>query len=134
MTVRSLDHVNIRSADVPGTAAFFRDMLGLTIDIAPGSPSVDQGCWAYDAGGRPIVHIGPADAAYPSDGMAPFIATRGGGAVHHVAFDCDDHAGMKQRLNVAGLKITENDIPSIGLRQIFVMEHNGILLELNFRD
>jgi len=31
-----------------------------------------------------------------------------------------------------GLKVTETSIESIGLRQLFVTEPNGVLLELNF--
>ncbi|OCC25522.1 hypothetical protein MB02_02495 [Croceicoccus estronivorus] len=134
MTVRTLDHVNIRSADVPATTAFFRDLLGLEAGVAPGAPSIDKGCWIYDPAGRPIVHIGPVDATYPSDGMAPFTETRGSGAVHHVALECDDHPAMLAKLEAAGLEVSLSDIPQIGLRQIFVHEPNGVLLELNFRE
>jgi catechol 2,3-dioxygenase-like lactoylglutathione lyase family enzyme len=133
MTVRALDHVNIRTADVPGTAAFFRDVLLLELRVAPGSPSIDRGCWAYDAGGRPIFHIGPADAVYPSDDLAPFTPARGGGSVHHVALECDDPDAIKARLGAAGLSFAESRIESIGLTQLFVQEANGVLLELNFR-
>lgn len=134
MAVLSLDHVNIRTADVPATTAFFRDLLGLRAGIAPGASSIDQGCWIYDGQDRPIVHIGPVDAAYPSDGIAPFTPARGGGAVHHVALECDGYEEMTARLKDAGLATAQSDIPSIGLRQLFVTEANGILLELNFRE
>ena len=63
MAVLSLDHVNIRTADVPATTAFFRDLLGLRAGIAPGASSIEQGCWIYDGQDRHIVHIGPVDAA-----------------------------------------------------------------------
>ena len=133
MTVESIDHVNIRTPDVPGTADFFCDLLGLRKGIAPGAPSIETGCWIYDPADRPIIHIGPLDAAYPSDAMIPFTPARGGGSVHHVALECDDHAGIVARLEAAGLDYAVCDIPQIGLRQIFVEERNGILLELNFR-
>lgn len=133
MAVLALDHVNIRTQDVPGTVAFFRDVLGLRAEVAPGSPSIDRGCWIHDPADRPIVHIGPIDAAYPSDAAHPFEPTQGGGAVHHVALECDDFEAMSARLEAGGHSYTVNDIPQIGLRQLFVAEHNGILLELNFR-
>jgi catechol 2,3-dioxygenase-like lactoylglutathione lyase family enzyme len=133
MAILSLDHVNIRTADVPRTTAFFRDVLGLRADIAPGASSIERGCWIYDAGNRPIVHIGPSDGTYSSDGIAPFTPARGGGSVHHVALECDDYDGMIARLKEAGLAFSENPIPSIGLHQVFVTEANGILLELNFQ-
>jgi len=133
MAVRSLDHVNIRTADVPGTATFFRDVLGLRAEAAPGSPSIDQGCWIHDPDGRAIVHIGPLDAAYPSDDALPFTPARGSGAVHHVALECDDLPGMLARLDAAELPVVRKDYPPANLYQLFVEERNGIILELNFR-
>jgi catechol 2,3-dioxygenase-like lactoylglutathione lyase family enzyme len=133
MAVLSLDHVNIRTPDVPATTAFFCEMLGLRAEVAPGAASIDRGAWIYDAGDRPIVHIGPVEAVYPSDGMAPFTPGRGGGSVHHVALECDGYEEMARRLREAGLPIAVSEIPSVGLRQLFVTEANGILLELNFR-
>jgi len=133
MSVLALDHVNIRTADLPATVAFFRDVLGLRADVAPGAPSIDRGCWIYDPANRPIVHIGPIDARYPSDSVHPFNPTTGSGAVHHVALECDDFDGMAAKLTANGHAYTVNDIPQIGLRQMFVAEHNGVLLELNFR-
>jgi len=133
MPVRTLDHVNIRTADVPGTVAFFRDVLGLEARAAPGSPDIDHGCWIYDPGERPIIHIGPVDGRYPSDGAMPFAASRGSGAVHHVALECDGLPDMLKRLEAAGLEIVRKDFGSAGLIQLFVEETNGIMLELNFR-
>ncbi|SFR90552.1 VOC family protein [Sphingomonas jatrophae] len=133
MAVLALDHVNIRTADVPGTAAFFRDVLGLRAAPAPGVKTIEAACWIYDPADRPIIHIGPVRATYPSDGAHPFAAAHGGGAVHHVALECDDLAGMRERLAAGGHAYTLNDIPQIGLTQLFVAEANGILLELNFR-
>lgn len=133
MAVRTLDHVNIRTADVPGTAAFFRDILGLEARDAPGADDIDMGCWVHDPSGHPIVHIGPVDARYPSDDILPFTPARGSGAVHHVALECDDLDDMLRRLDDAGRTITRKHYPPANLTQIFVMEDNGILLELNFR-
>lgn len=133
MTVRALDHVNIRTTDIVGTVTFFRDVLQLDVRPAPGVTSIEQACWAYDADERPIFHIGPADGVYPSDDIAPFTPARGGGAVHHVALECDDVEAIKARLIAAGLAFAENRLPDFGLTQLFVQEANGVLLELNFR-
>lgn len=133
MTVRALDHVNIRTPDVPATLAFLRNVLGLTTRIAPGAATIDMGGWAYDDGDRPIVHVGAATANYPTDATKPFIAASGGGSVHHVALECTDQPAMIARLDEAGLPWSENDLSSIGLRQVFVTDPNGVLFELNFR-
>lgn len=133
MAVRTLDHVNIRTIDVPGTTAFFRDVLGLEARVAPGADDIGKGCWIHDPAGHPIIHIGPVDGRYPSDDMLPFTPTRGSGAVHHVALECDDLADMLKRIGGTGRPFTRKDYPPANLTQIFVMEENGILLELNFR-
>lgn len=133
VSVLALDHVNIRTGDVSGTAAFFADLLNLRAGVAPGAASIDRGCWMYDARDRPIFHIGPLDAAYPSDEAMPFTPARGGGAVHHVALECTDYAATVARLEAAGLPYAVSHIPQVDLRQLFVSEVNGILLELNFR-
>ena len=41
MTVLALDHVNLRTQDVSGTANFLRDLLGVRPDVAPGAASID---------------------------------------------------------------------------------------------
>jgi catechol 2,3-dioxygenase-like lactoylglutathione lyase family enzyme len=133
MPVRKLDHVNIRTGDVPGTASFFQDILGLRAEAAPGAKSIDHGCWIHDPDGRAIIHIGPIDAAYPSDDAFPFTPAQGSGAVHHVALECDDLPAMLRRLDAANLTVARKDYPSANLCQLFVTERNGIILELNFR-
>ncbi|MFT4054429.1 MAG: VOC family protein [Novosphingobium sp.] len=132
MPVRSLDHVNIRTPDVMGTAAFLQDLLDLDPRIAPGAESIAQGCWMYDLGNRPIIHIAAQDSAYPSDGMMPFVAAPGTGALHHVALECTDRDATLARIEAAGHAVATSDISQVGLRQLFVAEPNGILLELNF--
>lgn len=133
MAVRTLDHVNIRTADVPGTAAFFKDVLGLRAAAAPGAESIDKGCWIHDPDDRPIIHIGPIEARYPSDDAFPFHPARGSGAVHHLALECDDLPVMLSRLTAAGVNVVRKDYPPANLVQLFVEERNGIILELNFR-
>ena len=131
MAVVALDHVNIRTSDMAATIAFDRDLLGLRAAIAPGAQSMDQGCWIHDPQDRPIVHLGSVTATYPSDEAVPFSPGSGSGSVHHVALECDDYDGMKHALD--GRIIKESDIPSIKLRQIFVHDPNGVMIELNFR-
>lgn len=128
-----IDHVHIRSTDVGGTARFLHDLLDLTPVQAPGTKDMGEGCWMQDRDGHAVIHIGPVASHYPSDHDFPFAASRGGGAIHHIALACDDLGGIRQRIRDASLHHVENHILEIGLTQIFLEEHNGILLELNFR-
>jgi hypothetical protein len=54
------------------------------------------------------------------------------GSIHHVALKCSGHAEMIARLDARRLVHQDNIVASIGLRQIFTMDPNGVLLELNF--
>lgn len=132
MAVRTLDHVNIRTADVAGTAAFFRDVLGLEARPRPGVATIEEGCWIHDPAGRAIIHIGSPATPYPGDAEHPFAPARGGGAIHHVALECDDIDDMVARLAKVGLHPKRVDFPQAGISQLFVEEVNGVLLELNF--
>lgn len=132
MSIRALDHVNIRTPQIQSTVAFFRDVLGMTVTAPPGAPPGSRAAWVLDDAGKAVVHIGDAETPYPTDADVPFAASRGSGSVHHVAFNCEGLAAMRERLVCGGIEATENHIAQIGLLQLFVREPNGILLELNF--
>jgi catechol 2,3-dioxygenase-like lactoylglutathione lyase family enzyme len=131
MAVEALDHINIRTDDVPATVAFFRDILDLAVGPAPGTTSVDRGAWLRDKLGHPVVHIGTAAATYPTD-HSPAFCMNATGPIHHVAFTCTDYDGMYRRIEALGHEVLENDVASIGLRQMFVQAPGGVMLELNF--
>ena len=54
------------------------------------------------------------------------------GAVHHVALACYGHDAMLATLDRLGLEHRENHVVAIDLKQIFVRDPNGVLLELNY--
>ncbi|RVT89414.1 VOC family protein [Sphingomonas crocodyli] len=134
MPVAALDHVNVRTTDIAGTLAFYRDVLGMEVVPAPGANDITRSGWVLDTAKRPIIHVGSAELNYPSDGTHPFTPANGSGAVHHVAIACTDAPDMRRRLEAAGLDVSENAIPSINMLQLFAVDPNGIMLEMNFRD
>ena len=131
MTVKSLDHVNIQTRDVAGTARFFTDVLDLR--AGPVFPGADMSAitWMYDAQDRPLIHVTLPGMTFAEDAERPIGTDTG--ALHHVAFECDGHDAMLARLGGLGLAFRTRDIAQIGLRQIFVTDPNGVLLELNYR-
>ena len=131
MKVNALDHVNIVSDDVPGTARFYAELLGLDARDGP-SPMMkpEQVRWLYNEAGHPVIHLNQRGVfqVYERDSR-PGPTT---GAVHHVAFNCSGFGQMQERLRQRGLDFKVNGVPSIGLNQIFLVDPNGVLLELNF--
>lgn len=130
-TVKALDHVNIQTTDVAATARFFAEVLELA--PRPPFPGADmaQVTWMFDHADRPVVHITVPGATFAEDAERPLRPDTG--ALHHVAFECEGHGAMIARLSAMGIAFRTRDIPPIGLKQIFVAEPNGVLLELNYR-
>jgi catechol 2,3-dioxygenase-like lactoylglutathione lyase family enzyme len=134
MKIEVLDHVNIRTPDVQATARFFADVLGMRIEAPMGRPDTSKGAWMYNEENRAVIHIGGYAQPYPDDvaGQTPETTQTGSARVHHIAFRCSGYSACADRLRAMDLPFMANDIPSAGLRQIFVKDPNGINLELNF--
>ena len=61
-------------------------------------------------------------------------AKEGPGAFDHVAFQGDDFDAMRARLTDAGLTFRERVVPGGRLKQLFVPDPEGVLVEINFRN
>jgi catechol 2,3-dioxygenase-like lactoylglutathione lyase family enzyme len=127
--VEALDHVNIITADLEGSARFYAELFGLESRDAPPPLTHANARWMYDAAGRAIVHINSADCPRTYERLVQPGPT---GALHHVALRCSGYAEMRKRLSSRALEHQLNEIPAAGLRQIFMLDPNGVLLELNF--
>jgi catechol 2,3-dioxygenase-like lactoylglutathione lyase family enzyme len=127
MKVHALDHVNIITTNLDGTAKFYTDLLDL--ERRDGPMAAHHGQWMHDREGRAILHINSLDCprTYDRDVMPGPT-----GSIHHVALRCEGYDEMAARLDARGADYQRNFVESIGLRQIFTMDPNGVLLELNF--
>jgi catechol 2,3-dioxygenase-like lactoylglutathione lyase family enzyme len=121
LAITALDHVNIRTTDLPKTQAFFTEVLGLTVGWRPDFSF--GGAWLY-AGGKDVVHlVAVGRAGAPSKGSS----------LDHFAFTIDDYDDAKRRLDTAGVTYQAGEAPNGGIRQLFVTEFNGVTFELNCR-
>jgi catechol 2,3-dioxygenase-like lactoylglutathione lyase family enzyme len=129
MRVNALDHVNIATDDVPGTARFYAEVLGLDARDVPGGAPPEIARWIYDHQDRPIIHVASRSVpqSFPRD--CPPGAT---GPIHHVALNCSGRAELVERLQARGAAYQVNEVEIIGLTQVFTHDPNGVLLELNF--
>ena len=127
MTIQKLDHVNIRTADLAATRAFYTQVMGMEDGYRP--PFDFPGIWLY-AGEAPVIHvtdIGKGSPRHPTDGVIPV----GTGMVDHIAFFGDDPEALRGRLRRAQLTFEERVVPRNGILQIFFRDPNGILIEVN---
>ena len=129
LSVEALDHVNIITGDLDGTAQFYEDVFGLERRDAPPPLTPHNAQWMYDGEGRAIFHINSLDCPRTYDRDVQEGPT---GSIHHVALRCKGHDAMLARLEDKGLDCQLNHVEAIGLRQIFTMDPNGVLLELNY--
>jgi len=122
MPVARIDHINITVE--PGDIAAVRDFYVRALDLREGArPAFSfPGYWLY-ANGQAIVHIA---------GKSPSSAAEGTGRLHHVALACDDIAAMTARLEQYRIPYRVRDVPGERLRQVFITDPAGIVLELNF--
>jgi len=129
MRVEALDHVNIITPDVEGTARFYAELLDLEPRDGPPPLTHENARWMYDRDGRAILHINSLDCprAYDRD-----VRQGPTGALHHVALRCQGYEELRARLIARGLEHTVNEVTAARLRQVFVLDPNQVLLELNF--
>jgi 4-hydroxyphenylpyruvate dioxygenase-like putative hemolysin len=129
MKVNALDHINIITNDLHGTAQFYAELLDLEIRNAPEPLTPDTAQWMYDAAGRAIIHINSLDChrAYERE-----VTPGATGSIHHVALNCSGYDELMARLEARSLTSQVNVIAAVSLRQVFTIDPNGVLLELNF--
>lgn len=125
----SLDHINIQTVKLVETVAFYRDVLDLDARDPP--PPLDPALvqWMFDPEGRAIFHLSTPGSLNAVKDVNIGTDT---GAVHHVALACTGHDAMIATLDRLGLEHRENHVLAIDLKQIFVRDPNGVLLELNY--
>jgi catechol 2,3-dioxygenase-like lactoylglutathione lyase family enzyme len=127
--VNSLDHVNIITSDLEGSARFYAELLGLEPRDAPPPLTHQNARWMYDEAGLAVLHINSLECPRHYDRDVRPGPT---GALHHVALRCSNYEDLLTRLKRRGLEYQLNEVPAVALRQIFVLDPNSVLLELNF--
>lgn len=125
MHVRRIDHVNLRTPLLEESVAFYTKLLGLRRGLLPGIDPT-RNAWLYDLSDQPIIHVNLP----PNDEPVPDASHSG--RIHHIALDCMNYDLIRQTISDMALPYEENHVESIGLRQLFVKDPNGVLLELNF--
>ncbi len=131
MAITGIDHVNIDTTQPEETIAFYEAVLGLENRPEDRPDFGFAGAWLF-CGDQAVIHLnfhepGSNAAAKMADGTKS-------GSFNHVAFAGSDFDGTCQLLDGMGLKYRTNDLPAIGLKQIFVRDPNNVAIELNIRE
>ena len=122
--------MNIITADVEGSARFYAELFGLEPRDGPPPLTHANARWMYDAAGRAVLHINSLDCPRTYDREVRPGPT---GALHHVALSCRGYRGSAGAARkTAAWNTSSTRSPRWACRQIFVLDPNGVLLELNF--
>src|SRR5438270_5706539 len=133
MPLTHLEHYLVLTDDLDGTRDFYAKALGMRIGPRPalGFP----GHWLY-LGEVPCIHIAEWESyRIHSSRTGIGISERapGTGPVDHIAFNGRDVESLKAALIAHGVEFALNEIPDIGLTQLFLHDPNGEKIELNVR-
>jgi catechol 2,3-dioxygenase-like lactoylglutathione lyase family enzyme len=132
MPLTHLEHYLVMTHDLEATRAFYVDGLGFTQGFRPdlGFP----GYWLY-LGDVPCIHIAEWETYTAHSqrlGLPVTTPASGTGSLDHLAFHASDYDGYVARLDAQGIAAHRHDAPEAKLRQLFLLDPNGIKLEINF--
>jgi catechol 2,3-dioxygenase-like lactoylglutathione lyase family enzyme len=132
MLIKRLDHVNIRTRDIPAVVAFYRDILELEERDPP--PNLDKTMvrWMYDHKDDAIIHISTPGSLSEHGATDDLSGPTGG--LDHIAFQCIGYAPLVERLKQSGVVWRENRVEVIKMTQVFVHDPTGVQIELNVFD
>ncbi len=119
MPLDRLDHVNILTADVERTTAWYCEHLGMTNGDRPPFPF--PGAWLY-IGDQPVIHLVGADVK--PDNHNPQI--------EHFAFAASDLKMFLKRFDSAGVTYRATRVPGLGILQLNVFDCDGNHLHIDF--
>lgn len=123
---RNIAHVAIKVDNLKLSCKFYEVVLGLKVGKRP--PFGYPGAWLGGLDGIAIIHLYGGDRGVDPIGN-PYMES---GAVDHVSISCDGYKKIISVLDLIGLPRREFDVPNTNLRQVFVYDPNGVLLELTF--
>ena len=128
MPLHGLDHALVLTDDLEATRRFYCDALGFEAGERPTLPF--PGYWLY-LDGVPCLHV--AERAAFEAQLDRMGLARANGPVDHLAFDAGDLEAVLARLDAAGVRSVSNDVPTAGMRQLFLDDPNGVRIEVNVR-
>lgn len=133
MPLTHLEHYLIQTTDMDATRDWYVDVLGMTVGPAPDFKF--PVCWLY-VGDIPVLHLttGGKDVG---ENRKKYLGqqstdTHGSGVIDHIAFRATGLAETMEQLDGKGIEYTRRQVDDQGLFQLFLLDPNGVKVELNF--
>jgi catechol 2,3-dioxygenase-like lactoylglutathione lyase family enzyme len=133
MPLHHLEHFLIQADDVEQTREWYVDVLGMRVGPAPDFKFPVY--WLY-LGDADVLHITQGGTKVSENRMKYLgqqsTATTGSGVVDHVAFRATGLLELIEHLKKRGVDFKERRVNDQGLYQLFLLDPNGVKIELNF--
>jgi len=133
MALSHLEHFLIQTTDMDATRDWWVDVLGMRVGPTPDFKF--PVCWLY-IGDQDVLHLtmGGADV---SENRKAYLgqqstATEGSGVVDHLGFRATGLSETMAHLKSRGIEFTQRMVSDQGLFQLFLLDPNGVKVELNF--
>jgi catechol 2,3-dioxygenase-like lactoylglutathione lyase family enzyme len=133
MPLHHLEHFLIQTTELEKTRDWYVDVLGMRVGPHPDFKFPVY--WLY-LGDTDVLHL-THGGAKASENRKQYIgqestATSGSGVVDHVAFRATGLLDMIAHLKKRGVDFKERRVNNQGLYQLFLIDPNGVKIELNF--
>lgn len=133
MPLSHIEHFLVQTADMAKTRNWYVRVLGMR--VGPNPDFKFPVCWLY-LGDKDIVHI-TEGGAQVSENRKKYVgqesqATHGTGVLDHIAFRATGLEAMLAHLRALGIEFKQRKVDDQGLYQLFMLDPNGIKIELNF--
>jgi catechol 2,3-dioxygenase-like lactoylglutathione lyase family enzyme len=133
MPLHHLEHFLIQTGDMAATRDWYVDVLGFRVGPSPDFKF--PVCWLY-IGDTDVIHI-TEGGKNVSENRKRYLgqqsaALEGTGVIDHVAFRATGLSEMMERLQANKIAFTKRQVDDQGLFQLFLIDPNGIKVELNF--
>lgn len=133
MPLSHIEHFLIQTDDIAATRDWYVRVLGMR--EGPHPDFKFPVCWLY-LGDTDILHL-TEGGANVSENRKRYLGqqsaeVRGSGAIDHVAFRCTGLRDMIEHLKRQHVQFTQRQVNDQGLYQLFLLDPNGVKIELNF--
>ena len=133
MPLSYMEHFLLQTEDIEATKNWYVKILGLRVGPCPDFKFPVY--WLY-LGDRDVLHI-TTGGKNVSENRKTYVgqesqAARGTGVIDHVAFRATGLLDMIDHLKKKGVAFKERRVNDQGLYQLFLIDPNGVKIELNF--
>ena len=135
MPLSQLDHFLIQTEDMEKTRDWYVRVLGM--EVGPSPDFKFPVCWLY-VGGKDVLHIAEGGKNVPETRKSYLgqqsDAVYGSGVVDHVAFRATGLEQMMAHLEKQDVAFTKRQVDDQGRFQLFLIDPNGLKVELSFEN